>query len=665
MAIGCTKKADTTATTTQYFYDPKIPFGQIQTNNVTVSDVQNLTADASVLDQITLNWKTPPVYTTMNYKIVIYRRESPPDTFTLPDPSQEASGADFYKYAEIQANTYLDKSSTDSSGVTTSTVAEGTTYKYWVYIKLEDKYWSPGVALTVVSKNPSSVFKLPTVSTFWQKKKWTLGYDATLVAQTSSYLNSVNTFQMGVPSAISPTGGTAFAHNGNLMYVADTNNNRILIYKRAGDSECSSLTGTDLEACLLNYAGAPLTAYNVLGQSNVNNTFPCGDILNPLGANECLTHPTKVQVIGDKLFVSDSGNNRIVIFNTLPINGCDVNVFVGTVLQRQCTPSSVIGKKSLFDTSTYDLATTGDGSLNFPTGVAADSKGSLYIADTNNNRVVRIDNYSNASLFNCTNDTWQTPACKFSFVYGQENFYTKKSLLSIYNSDTSMFVATPLLNQFSPAYLNFAKRYFRYPTTITFNKDNDLMILANEEFNIPNLIGGYSSIRSRILVFPNSVYDKDVGTCKTSTFFNNGCDAGYIIGQDDPNKLPTLLNTNLSTYDSLYSGLSGITDFDVRSYLSSETATVESEAMIATNYNTNSIYAWTDWKNATGTGYPSSYKIQDPAGAIDPNTTIAAPDLQSICSAKFEVNQNNIYIGDCYNAGGHVFEIQAYDIPTQ
>lgn len=660
--LSCAKKTEETTSATNYFYDPKIPFGTIKTDSKDIVDISNLQADVSVLDKVTLSWKIPPVYTTMNYKIYLYKVREPSDTFSLPSPAQASSGADFYLKTTLIDDHFVDQNTIDSQGFSTNDIEQGVKYSYWVYVNIDDKFWSAGKRIDIITKTPTTSFKLPEASKFWDNKKWTLGYDPSVSGSTTlNYLQSMNPGQ-SIPSL--PKGGMALAYAGNVAYFADTDNNRILIYKRDGALSCNDLTDPESQqACLMNYSGAPLTAANVLGQATASSTYPCGDPLNQLGMNECLTRPTKVEVIGDKLFVSDSGNNRIVVFDTLPLYGCDVNAIAGYVYKRECTPNWVIGKAGLFDTNTYNLTTNGSSALNYPTDIAA--KGDdLYIADTMNNRIVRINNYANKDIFSCTNSTWGTSQCEFSSVFGQKNFTSNESLWSLYSNDNSFIKNTALKNLINDTYSNLSKRYFRYPSRIVFNKNEQLMVLSNESFEIPNDLGGYSMLRSRILVFDKNYYINDgTSNCSSATFDSGGCDSVNIIGQEDPNKIfPVSANTS-TAYNQLNAGMYSLIDFDIRTVPNETDSNLSTELMLGVEGTNNSIYVWNDWSNPIGFGYPSNSKILDPDGALNTTTNTLKPNLQNLCSIRFENFQSNIYVQDC-SIGRRVYEIQAYELPT-
>jgi hypothetical protein len=663
LAVSCSKTAPTDPVASKYYYDPKIPYGVLKTDNTKdIVNVSNLKADVSTLDQVKLTWTIPPIYLTMNYEIYIYKTRDPVAGFQMPDPSKEASGADFYLRTKLVDVNFIDQNTIDSNGAMSNDIEQGTKYSYWVFVNIDKKYWSTGSRLDVLTKTPTTNFKLPEPSQFWDHKKWTLGYDPSV--QGANLLNYLQSMDPGQSTPEESKGGIALAYAGNLAYFADTKNNRVLIYKRDGALSCNDLTDPSTQqACLMNYGGAPLTAANVLGQANTTSTYPCGDPLNTLGMNECLTHPTKVTVIGNKLFVSDSGNNRIVVFDTLPMYGCDINSIPGYVFKRECTPDWVIGKAGLLDTNTYSLGIDGKGSLNYPTDVQ-EYGSDLYIADTNNNRIVRINNYSNKDAFSCTATSWGSPACQFSNVFGQKDFTSNKTLMTIYQNDNTFIKNTPLQNLINDTYLNFPKRYFRNPTRIVFNSKNQMMVLSNEGFEIPNQIGGFSMLRSRISVFDNLYFVNDpTSVCSPATFDAGGCDSTIIIGQEDPNKLYPVASNVANVYDQLNSGFYSLLDFDIRSVVDAVDPTIVTEMMLAVNGTNNQIYEWRNWDVSTGLGYPASDRILNPEGALNTITNTLKPNLKNLCSIRFETIQNLVYVQDC-GLGRRVYEIQAYDLPT-
>ncbi len=128
------------------------------------------------------------------------------------------------------------------------------------------------------------------------------------------------------------------------LFVADVSNNRTLIY--------NSIPIT---------SGA--SADVVLGETSM--TRSTGGHTASLEAQ-----PRSVCVYGTKLFIADSNNNRILIYNTIPTsNAASANVVVGQ--------SSMTGNNNGSTSTTMDL----------PKGVFCDGT-HLFVADTNNNRVL-------------------------------------------------------------------------------------------------------------------------------------------------------------------------------------------------------------------------------------------------------------------------------------
>ena len=140
----------------------------------------------------------------------------------------------------------------------------------------------------------------------------------------------------------SPAGNPFF--DGTTLFIADTFNNRVL-----------GFTGIP--------ASSPGTASLVLGQTSVTSGTTAGT-----GAQR-LNHPGTVFAAGGKLFVADTGNNRVLIYNTPVGNNASAVV--------------AVGQADLSGTATGCTATT----LNRPQSLYV-TGGKLIVADTMNNRVM-------------------------------------------------------------------------------------------------------------------------------------------------------------------------------------------------------------------------------------------------------------------------------------
>jgi len=160
---------------------------------------------------------------------------------------------------------------------------------------------------------------------------------------------------------------------GSEMYVADTFNNRILV-----------MPGRDF---------AFNAASRVVGQTNFTQSGPnlvegkefyfLDGFTNDRSAASSLgtLGGTCVAVDGDRLYVADSQNNRVLGFSDVrrikPLDSA--NLVIGQADLTGSIPNAPGG----------DAANTSERGLNGPTCVAVDKDGNLWVADTGNGRVLR------------------------------------------------------------------------------------------------------------------------------------------------------------------------------------------------------------------------------------------------------------------------------------
>jgi sugar lactone lactonase YvrE len=232
----------------------------------------------------------------------------------------------------------------------------------------------------------------------------------------------------------------------HIAYVADTGNNRVMAYQLNTDNSFPDYN-----------------ADFVVGQADFSQTRPNRGSGSP--AVNSLRNPSRVAVdmsTGD-LYVSDTGNNRVLIFASVSANDPNA-VFVignssfilnnssGVVSQtRMYSPTGIAVSGSGASTKVYvadkdfnrvlvfgkitandqaatnvigqtDYISSGPGlsqsALAGPSGVAVSSSGVLYVADTNNNRVM------------IWNSTISSNGQAANLVLGQTWFYSNSSGLS-------------------------------------------------------------------------------------------------------------------------------------------------------------------------------------------------------------------------------------------
>lgn len=152
----------------------------------------------------------------------------------------------------------------------------------------------------------------------------------------------------------------------NLLYIFDTNNNRLLSY-----SETST------------------TAIDVIGQNNIFTTNTSG-----LSASKFDSPFSVVFDSSNNLYVADLYNNRVLFF---PSN--------------QKTATVVYGQQGSFTSNTTNNGGVSSISLDSPIGVQIDKSNGLYVADGGNNRVLFFPENSTAA----------------TIVFGQNNSFTSNT----------------------------------------------------------------------------------------------------------------------------------------------------------------------------------------------------------------------------------------------
>jgi uncharacterized protein (TIGR03437 family) len=179
-----------------------------------------------------------------------------------------------------------------------------------------------------------------------------------------------------VPSASSLLYPGAAAYANNELYLADSGNNRVLVFDGIA-------TATTLPPAV-RVAGQPGFTYNAINLIE-GREFSLGSISWTVGTSTKRTSVAPVVAL-DKAnafaYVSDPGNHRILAFSDYrKMDGTQIADFV----IGQADLSS-----NLVNSPSNSSATPGNAGLNTPSGLAVDSAGNLWVADTGNGRVVRF-----------------------------------------------------------------------------------------------------------------------------------------------------------------------------------------------------------------------------------------------------------------------------------
>ncbi|HEO72022.1 MAG TPA: hypothetical protein ENN80_12220, partial [Candidatus Hydrogenedentes bacterium] len=187
--------------------------------------------------------------------------------------------------------------------------------------------------------------------------QWTNGQNAQYVVgqpDFDSYVQNTTATGLNNPS------GVAVDVVNNKLYIADTGNHRVLryAYPLAGNQPAAEL---------------------VLGQAD----FTSGSA-NAGGSADTETFNGASSVYVDstgRLWVADSENHRVLWFNA-----------AHTLSSNKPDADGVLGQADFTSASANRGGSTGQNSLNHPYDVHVDPSGNLWVADYDNNRVLRFDN---------------------------------------------------------------------------------------------------------------------------------------------------------------------------------------------------------------------------------------------------------------------------------
>ena len=595
------------------FFDPGQPEGRSETNGRGLP-VLKLSADNSNLGSITVNWTLPGVYFDTDYEIYLYRVTNAPDNFVLPDPIGFLDGLNGFlspDYVPFKGEEFVD-----------TNIQNGQEYTYFVYVYLNGK-WSSEARVNTTALTTEAALDIPEAGDFW------FNFSLTYGSPPVNGQNFLTTFDAGPPGLSSPKGKFAYALEGQIMYVLDTDQNRIMIYTSPGLIQCLEFDRDSDEYffCQAQFQGAPLQPTAVLGQADFESSYPCQDPSNTLSNNECLTVPNDLIIAEDKLIVSTV--DGVKVYNDLPINGCfNVRNLSGQATERECSADKIIGKESFNDFTTYDLAVNGQEALNCPISLAY-QEGDLYIGEgCGIDRVVKVSNALNDELQFCDDTTFGSARCQFSGLLFQEDYFSHRDFKSeFYNNNINYDFFSNTLDDNGA----FLKKHCKNPRDIEFHTNGKMYVVCHEDFE--NDYGtGVLALNGRILEFNTNPLRGEIPNCNSVTFQTTGCDADRVFGQPGFDQVPNLpiggdYNTLTYTFNQI----------DI-TQIGDQLAGVESER--------DQFFMWSLEENRPS-GNPISYRVNDPNGANDSERNRLLPDLENLCGVDFEPNRRVVAIHDC------------------
>lgn len=497
---------------------------------VSLNSIFNLNADVAP-GRVELSWVVPASYRSGDYKIHIFRSQGS-SSFNVPDPWLMSSVLEpfivsqFYEPSAISE--YVDRNLPNEFNI-----APNTEYTYHLFIEIDNE-WSSAEKITVVT--PPQIFaqNIPQGFSFWELFSNTFGIPNPGGGLTPSTITAMPDNEFG--------SDIAFAENSAIMYVSDPQENRIIIYLNESILSCAPFQpgSEDYDICMAMANYDAYLPYGVLGQRNFQESYSCQDTAS-LPNNECLTRPTGLEVYNNRLIISDSGNNRIVM-RPATLTGCyNVLEMTGESTQRECEWTRLIGQKGFDDIEVFDVSTNGNSSLNNPLGIKVHGA-DLYIADSENHRVVKACRFLDETAFSCTDEgNWQTSMCSFCRVLGQVDLFSVETFEQLYMSGDLAY--SPVQEEIiSPSSTidrpqTFLDRSFK-PINISIY-EGDFVIHSRDNFFVNE--GGYSlELRDRLMFFPLESLALDFPICREDTFDNTeNCEARISLG--NYNSTPNVL----------------------------------------------------------------------------------------------------------------------------
>ncbi|MGA7871488.1 MAG: choice-of-anchor D domain-containing protein [Candidatus Binatus sp.] len=210
--------------------------------------------------------------------------------------------------------------------------------------------------------------------------------------------------------------GTA-VDGSNHLWVVDFGNSRVLGYTNA-----SAFTNGQPAAIVLGQPDFYSGLCNISDHDGVIDSFFGVQMLT---SQETLCGPTGVAVDGGgNVFVSDTLNNRVVEFNNPWSSGMTAGQPADVVFgQTDFTRNFCNGAEGAFGSPSSE-------SLCFPLGIATDTAGNLYVADTLNFRVLQyLDPLGNEP---------NTIGPNAHFVYGQDSFVSTDDCTAVTETMTGV-----------------------------------------------------------------------------------------------------------------------------------------------------------------------------------------------------------------------------------
>jgi hypothetical protein len=190
------------------------------------------------------------------------------------------------------------------------------------------------------------------------------------------------------------------------LIVADTSNNRVLIYNSIPDSS-NELPDV------------------IIGQTNLCSTSTNLGIATP--AANSLSGPYGVYSDGEKLFIADTGNNRVLIFNSIPTSSGD-------------SADVVVGQQNFVSKNANQGGAANANTLSGPRSIYSNGE-KLFISDYTNNRVLIFSAVPSANNASANFVIGQAGMTIVTANTGGRNANRLSSPVGVFSSGTNLLIA--------------------------------------------------------------------------------------------------------------------------------------------------------------------------------------------------------------------------------
>ncbi|TSC59509.1 MAG: Uncharacterized protein LiPW15_814 [Parcubacteria group bacterium LiPW_15] len=427
----------------------------------------------------------------------------------------------------------------------------------------------------------------------------------------------------------------AYDSVGNRLFVVDQDNNRVLVF------DLSTITNG-------------MSASFVLGQANFTSSAAATTQIG-MSSPEGLAYDS----VGNRLFVGDKDNNRVLIFNTATItNGMSASFVLG---------------QTGFTSST---ATTTQGGVSAPTGLEYDSEyDRLFVGDKDNNRVLIFD-VATGTVTNGKNA---------SFVLGQINFTSSTQATTQASMKNPSGVSYDTANDRLFVYdaVNFRTLIFDVATGTVTNGKNASFVLGQANFTsgtypastwpsqnkFSNGNDGFGSSFGYIgtLMFnpaENKLFASDPDNQRFLIFsvatgtVSNGMNASGVLGQYDGNGNPDYIK-NLPFGAPSANGLSAGADGRDSYTFPNRYGTaldLAGQRLFAADFDNNRVLVF----NLDASGNPVDYEADYVLGQDNlysrATTTRAQNRMRKPSDVAFDPVGNRLFVADYFNSRVLIFD---------